>query len=371
MTTIITKATHLFGASLFAGFLLIGCDEKVAEATLEPTVIDSVALAATACPSDDNLTTHCGFQNPEDMALMPDGQHLIVTGYGGVPPFSVPGTLYLFDLTTKEISEPLITYAKNTWGDAACTRNTDIISPHGLSLVARSDGRHELAITNHLPRETIELFEVSYDKDSTWSLTWRGCVDAAPNKAFNDVSLTREGSFYAASMFDLDLPFEDLLKAGAEGTDTGSVWHWTREEGYHELPGTEGGFPNGVDLSEDEASLYINYWFDTTVAKYNLSSEKIEFRHQSSMPDNLTVVNGDVWVATHDMTLADLPECPPELTQCLLPFTIRVLSGEDLSEKQTFSFSSKAFGVATVAIPTGDTVWLGTFHGDRVASFKR
>ncbi|MFT4677578.1 MAG: hypothetical protein ACJAX5_001304 [Patiriisocius sp.] len=46
------------------------------------------------------------------------------------------------------------------------------------------------------------------------------------------------------------------------------------------------------------------------------------------------------------------------------------LSGEDLSEQAVYSFTSKTFGAATVAIPHPNHMWLGTFHGDRIASFN-
>lgn len=362
------------GTSFLLISLLAAC-ERPGDKPGEKASVEAEPTQVSACPSDEKLTTYCGFQNPEDLALMPDGGHLVVTGFGGMPPTAAPGTLYLFDLATETATEPEITLAENTWGDPACLRDTKVFSPHGLGLVQRSGERYELAITNHLPRETIELFELAFDKDSTWSLTWRGCVDAPANKFLNDVTLTRGGDFYATSMLDADMKPEEFPTIAAEKSDTGSVWHWTRNTDgastYEELPGTNGSFPNGIDLSGDEATLYINYWLSGKTVKYNLETEQVEHTHTGGFADNLTVIDGDVWAAKHDHTLEDMAACPPELAQCLLPFTIHVLSGEDLSVKQAWSFNSSAFGVATVAIPVGDKVWLGTHHGDRMASFER
>lgn len=349
--------------------LLAAC-ERAAEEPGEKASVETVPAEPSACPSDEKLTTYCGFQNPEDLALTPDGKHLIMTGYGGLPPASVPGTLYLFDLTTHEAVEPPITLAQNTWGDPTCTRDSTVFTPHGLDLIKRSDGHYQLAITNHLPRETIEFFELAYEKDTTWSLTWRGCVDGVPGKAHNDVTLTRDGQFYASSMYDMD-SLAELTAPDWVITDTGSVWHWRGGEGYTMLPGTNGSFPNGLDLSEDESALYINYWISRRTIKYSLATGLVEHTHEAGAPDNLTVIGDEVWVANHDHSLAESALCTPELTQCLLPFTIHVLSAEDLSVKQAWSFKSKAFGVATVAIPVGNTVWLGTHHGDRMASFEK
>ena len=62
---------------------------------------------------------------------------------------------------------------------------------------------------------------------------------------------------------------------------------------------------------------------------------------------------------THDMTINQLSEYPPELSQCLLPFTIYKLSGLDLTEQASYSLNSGVFGVTKVAIPFEGRVWLG------------
>ena len=58
--------------------------------------------------------------------------------------------------------------------------------------------------------------------------------------------------------------------------DTGYVYHWTRQNGFERLINTDGAFPNGVELSNDESNLFINYAFGNKISKYNLSSKTIE-----------------------------------------------------------------------------------------------
>jgi hypothetical protein len=356
----------LIGSLLF----LAGCSKE--SETVEVVNTESTAAidgpAEAECQSDSDLTVYCGFNNPEDLALTPDNGFLVVTEFSALPN-TYPTEMALFDLATQSRADINITLAENTWGESGCERNNLEFSPHGLSLVQRGDGKHQLAITNHLPRETIELFEL-VKAEPGWALKWRGCVFAPDKVLFNDVALTRSGDFYATEMYRADLPFEDLLAAGESVADTGAVWHWQKDKGYLELPGTKGSFPNGIALSEQEDYLYINYWFAGKTTKFNLETSSTEFEHIAGKADNLTNVNGDIWVATHDISLSQLEECPPTLAQCLLPFTIYNLSGDDLSVQAAYSFDSRAFGVATVAIPYENKVWLGTFHGDRIASFE-
>lgn len=365
-TAVIKPTMNILLSLLFAGLTIVlaSCSHD-ADTKSTP---DAENPVQRGCEPDSDLEVYCGFRNPEDLALTPDNKFFVVTGFSALPDTFI-SEMALFDITSRSKVELVITLSENTWGEPVCTRDSLDFSPHGLSLVRRDDGAQQLAITNHLPDETIELFEL-VKEGSGWGLVWRGCVSAPNNVMFNDVALTRGGEFYATEMYRADLAFEDLLTAGGNGSTTGIVWHWTSDKGYAEIPGTQGSFPNGIALSDDEDYLYINYWFAGKTTKFNLETLLVEFEHNAGKADNLTNVNGDIWVATHDITLDQLSECPPTLAQCLLPFTIYNLSGDDLSEQAAYSFNSQAFGAATVAIPHEDRVWLGTFHGDRMASFS-
>ena len=337
--------------------------EEVISVTVGKEVVED-----SPCTSDADINVYCGFKNAEDLALTPDEKFLVMTGFSALPD-TFFSEMMLFDLELQAKVDFRIALSENTWGDPLCSRDTLNFSPHGLSLIQRDDGAYQLAITNHLPSETIEMFEL-VKNETSWSLEWRGCVAAASNAMFNDVALTRTGNFYATEMYALDLPFDDLLAAGTNQTDTGKVWHWQKGDGYSEVPNSSGSFPNGIALSGNEDYLFINYWFSGKTTKFNLATSAIEFEHVAGKADNLTNINGDIWVASHDITIDQLGECPPELAQCLLPFTIYNLSGDDLTVQAAYSFDSESFGAATVAIPHKGKVWLGTFHGDRIASFE-
>ena len=82
------------------------------------------------------------------------------------------------------------------------------------------------------------------------------------------------------------------------------------------------------------------------------------------------VTDSGLWVAAHNYSGIEGLQCDESIVQCPLPFTIHQLSLSDLSEINSYKFSNKQMGAATVALPETNKIWLGTFHGDRIASFN-
>ena len=169
-----------------------------------------------------------------------------------------------------------VVLAANTWGSADCTRTTKDFSTHGLDIILRRDGRHMVAMTNHLPRETVELFEL-VPVNSHWQLVWRGCVDA-PSLAegshqplFNDVALTAEGSFYVTEMYNGKMPFEALIEAGLTGANTGKVWRWCGRKVFVGLPAPKR-FSKWHSSQCRRICAYVNYWFSGLTSKIDLET---------------------------------------------------------------------------------------------------
>lgn len=350
---------------------LAACTERVEDSA---TTTSSPINVQAPCASDETLTAWCGYKNPEDLAPTPDGHFLLATGFGGIPN-AVLNEITLIDLRSMEKRVIEIVLAENTWGSADCSRTSTDFSTHGLDIILREDGRSMVAMTNHLPAETVELFEL-VPVNNLWQLIWRGCVQAPRLSAgthqplFNDVALTPEGSFYVTEMYDGKMPFETLIQAGLAGDNTGLVWQWSAQEGFRSIAGTEGSFPNGIVLSDDASALYINYWFSGLTTKFDLATAAVVASHQGGRADNLTKANGSVWAAKHDMTVQEyLQGCPPDAQNCMLPFSIYELDLDNLQQKRRWSFASEVFGFATVATPVGDHVWLGSAHGERIARF--
>ena len=333
------------------------------------------------CQSDDTLTVYCDFQNPEDLAVLPDGRHILVSEFGAIIPLSpvnVRGNLSLLDTTdgTKKTIE--IEMSDNVWGDPECERENMILSPHGIDINQRLDGSYQLAIVNHMPTETIELFELIEINDA-WSLRWKGCVDAPLHGYFNDVALMSNGSFYVSQMYDKNISLLMLAVLDTTKEDTGYVYHWTRQNGFERLINTDGAFPNGVELSNDESNLFINYAFGNKISKYNLSSKTIEASfNMNGIPDNITIDGDYLWVGTQDYSgLDSLIYCgvfakdtfeDPMINQCPLPFAAYHLKQSDLSLVNSYKYSNTVMGTVTVALSVNGQLYFGTYHGDRIAS---
>ena len=320
------------------------------------------------CESDYPLSVACVVNNPEDLAVTPDNNFLIVSEFGGIEPLEemIPGKLSLLDLITEQ-SLPLdISYSKNTWGDGLCTRKSgDLIGPHGIDLIQRDDDLYQLAVVNHIEYESVEMFEL-LKKGSQWALDWRGCVKAPTESYLNDVSLKSDGSFFVSHMYDREASIATFLVGALFKFDTGYVLHWNNKKGFSKVVGSEGAMPNGIAFDQSNNLLYINDNLGDKVRVLNLTQKKEISRTFLNSPDNLILKNNSLWVTTLDHEILDTLKCL-EMKVCTLPFSIYELDAISLEEKNRFSFSKTIFGLPTVALPIDNKIWIGSFRSDRIA----
>ncbi|MDG1713168.1 MAG: hypothetical protein P8H21_04860, partial [Woeseiaceae bacterium] len=95
-------------------FLLLGNNESI-----EPL---------DGCKNNEELKVYCNFMNPEDLALTPDGNFLIVAEFGGMAPLveMTSGKLSFFNIKNKARTEAKITFEKKEWGSDDCSRDPNI-----------------------------------------------------------------------------------------------------------------------------------------------------------------------------------------------------------------------------------------------------
>ena len=324
----------------------------------------------SSCESDKNIEVICDFSNPEDIVITPDKKFLLMSEFGGIGPYEEQkhGFFALLDLKTNEKIIPSITIADNSWGDSSCSRsNVDKYGPHGIDLVKRDDGRFQLGVISHYPNETIEMFEL-IKADESWSFVWRGCIDVPYKYYFNDISLKKDGSFFASHMYEREITLNEWLLASLLKRNTGYLVEWNNNL-FKKVPETEGSGPNGIALDEKSNIIYINYNQGDKIVGFDLLKNKKIISTFIEAPDNPYIDNNFIWVTSLDFQPNDFGECEFKKS-CSLPFSIYKLDKSDLSIIDKYSFDKTVFGLPTVAVPFEDKVYMGSFHSDRLGLFE-
>ena len=319
------------------------------------------------CKDNEELKVYCDFMNPEDLALTPDGNFLIVAEFGGMAPLveMTSGKLSFFNLKDKSRTSANIAFGNNEWGSENCSRNPNVpFGPHGIDLVKREDGKLQLAVVSHYPNESIEMFELL--ENNGWMLEWKGCIDVDGQYYFNDVSLDTNGNFYASHMFESDFSLMSALWNVFVKSDTGMVVKWTENNNLEELSFTAGSFPNGIALDQENNNLIVNYNLGDKTILFDLDSKKSIAVYEHNSPDNVIIKDGFAWVTNHDHSVIESLGCG-EAVNCTLPFSVNKLSLLNLSLVESFKFKNKNMGVGTVGLPHNGSLWIGSYHSDRLA----
>lgn len=316
----------------------------------------------------------CGFQNPEDLELLPDGKHLLVGEFGSMEGGRA-GALSLLDLASEART---VLYrggqggsVEPGWGDPGCPGAPPAeMSPHGIHLSRRADGRLQLLVVNHGGREAVELFEPS-DSGAGWALAWRGCALAPEGSWLNDVVALPEGGFLVTHMLPKRtgaLQVFEYAKAAALGMRTGHVLEWQPGRGMAVLPGSETVFPNGIALSADGGTIFLN----SSIGGKVLRIERASGRLQGSAPvpgaDNSSwAPDGRLLVASFVGPLWETLSCDGiERGSCPVAFEIVAVDPETLAVETLYRGGGAPMGAGTVGLRVGDELFVGSFAGDRI-----
>ena len=328
------------------------------------------------CSNGSKLEVYCVLSNPEDILKTPDEKYFIVSEFGGIKPYEEPkeGNLALFNLSTKMREDLDIRLGSNVWGDPKCQRDDLRFGPHGIDLNKRYDGSYQLAVVNHYPQESVEFFELVFEEN--WSLVWRGCVSVPEKYYLNDITVESSGSFFTTHMYPRNISMNEWLSAAIFKYPTGVVLFWNKFK-FEELSFTNAGQPNGI--AKKDNILYVANNLSDTVKAYDLIKKEEVFSYSINSPDNLVIDDNSIWVTSLDHETLDVTaKCPGYTLKgieedhmvCSLPFKVIELSAKDLAPINIFTFSKNKAAFPTVALPDGDSVWVGSFSLDRLVSFK-
>jgi hypothetical protein len=325
----------------------------------------------TSCDPVGPARPLCGFHNPEDLVALPGGASLLVSEYGGLGG-EHPGAIARLDLASEART---VLYRggdggekRANWGDPACPGAPDPFAPHGIDLVRRGDGALSLLAVNHAGRESVEYFEVG---DGGARLAWRGCVIAPEHGWWNEVVATPEGGFYASQM----LPkrggvgqLVELFRGAVLHRAAGYAMRWTPGEGFHPVPGTEVVFANGLALSPDGRSLYVNSSLGDGLRRVSLASGAVEAQVALPALDNLAWgSDGMLYAASLTASLLEVQACNDLAGgACPAAFEIVRVDPRTLATEVVYRGGGAPMGGGTVGLRVGDELFIGSFAGDRV-----
>ena len=358
--------------------------EAAMRARFAPRCAAVAALACAACSGSiepviscdavGSARPVCGFQNPEDLELLPDGTGLVVSEFGSMEGGRA-GALSRLDLASESRT---VLYRGGDggsvtpgWGDPTCPGPPPPeLSPHGIHLAARPDGAYQLLVVNHGGRESVELFELE-QTPAGWDLAWRGCAVAPAGVWMNEVVALPEGGFLAAHMLPRRAGAGQLLeyaKAAVLGMRTGHVLEWQPGRGFAPVPGTETRFANGIALSRDGRTIFLNSSIGGKVHRIDRATGALEGSAEVPGPDNSSwAPDGRLLVASFVGPLRENLACNEiERGACPVAFQIVAVDPETLATETIYRGAGAPMGGGTVGLRVGDELFIGSFAGDRV-----
>jgi sugar lactone lactonase YvrE len=329
------------------------------------------------CEAERGIQPVCGFQNPEDLAVV-GGETLLISEMGRMDG-SLPGQLVRFDPGTNqrtvlfpsdEVADVAAAAPTPGWGDPECPGSPGAaFSPHGLDLFRRPDGRTGLLVVNHGGRESVELFEVGGTPTAP-ALEWRGCAIPGEPHFLNDVAALPEGGFVVTHMMPrsgtLGAVYQQLR--GSMGFATGYVLEWSEQDGFRPIPGTEGGMPNGVAVSADGRYVFVNLYLAGEVRRVARDGSEPPLGIEVSQPDNLNwAPDGRLLVASHDAGLSEMMACVDlEEGACPIAFAILAIDPTTMAIEPVFENKGAPMGAGTAAVELDGELFIGSFAGDRI-----
>jgi hypothetical protein len=318
---------------------------------------------------------HCEFKNPEDLVRSPIKNHILVSEFRGVVQGENTGFISSLDLTSNNRVVLYPTSASQSelntdklWGEPSCATPPRHFSPHGIDLVKRSDGRYALYVVNHGNREAIEMFEFNPQANS---VSWKGCVVAPEGLVHNDVSALADGSFYTSAPFAniSGSHFVGALKGAFLNEKTGLVAHWSPHQKYQTLPWTSGSYTNGVQVSADGKTLFVNQYFEGSLVKYDIATQRELGRVKMLPADNINwTEDGYLLSTSHQDYLPRLDRClKRDMPYCPIATKVYKINPETLDKQIIFETNGQHFGFGTAAIDSSNKLLIGTAAGNRLA----
>ena len=314
----------------------------------------------------------CGFQNPEDLVVLPGEQAILVSEYGGMEGYT-PGRLSLLVLDAEERRELFrggdASGVTPVWGDLACPGPPGpAFSPHGIHLSEREDGALQLLAVQHGGRESVEVFEVA-GSESDWQVTWRGCIIAPDDAWLNSVAALPGGGFVTTKMITRPSDGTDLSTTIARGPRSGHVLEWLPGRGFEILSGSEGEMPNGIEASTDGRHVFVNVNGGGHVRRIARETGEVA---ETARLGQLGGLDNARWAPDGRLLVASLGGTGMSICRtlergaCPAEFRILAVDPVSLEAEELYRNQGPPMGAGTGMVIVGQELFVGSFAGDRI-----
>ena len=334
----------------------------------------NAAAAAEDCTASDGYGFVCGPKNSEDLVLIPDTSWIIASG------MAEDGGLYLInskDKTWERIfpsGKTRIRQDMAVYGTCPGSPASDNFQTHGLNIRPGEDGHSTLYAVSHGGREAIEVFDV----EAIGSLpvfTWIGCVMMPDGLAANSVASFSDGSLVATVLV---MPGKSANDSVA-GISTGAVFQWSPgDSGFELIRGSELPSNNGIAVSTDGKEIYVVSSGLSTIIAFAHSNPTVPLRTTRRLPitpDNVHMGSGGRLITAgmmnEDATCGSIKDPATfdleKIAACSRPMMAFTIDPETMLDTELMQApATPSFSNATIALPVGDKIWIGTFSSDRI-----
>ena len=329
----------------------------IAAASLSFSLAAQAPQVAPPCVPG-NAQFVCGQASPEDIVLVPGGEWVVASAYGGSGGINLINTK---DKTTT-LAYPTAT-TKDEWDRKtydACPGPPDAeqkarMSTHGLALREGRNNRHTLLAVHHGKRESVEVFEMDANVKPP-ALKWIGCAVVPDPIGLNSVVSLPGGGFIATDYLARnDTTARARMSAGEAN---GGLWEWHTGQAWRKVPGSDAAGVNGIEISKDGKTLYVNAWGGQAFLRLALGQNppKRDTVPLGFRPDNVH------WAPDGQLFVTGQSASGPASTRIVKihPDTLKVT--EVLTRANTPEFAG-----GTTGLQVGRELWIGSYRGDRIA----
>jgi hypothetical protein len=272
------------------------------------------------------------------------------SGTGGVALIRVrdrmPFTVYPADNAEERLDT-------STYPDCPGPPSADAFLTHGVYVEPGNGPVYKLFVVGHGARESIEVLEIDTRADVP-AATWIGCVIAPDPIGLNSVRALPDGGFITTNFLPRNSTREETQRM-LGGETNGELWEWHTDTGWVEVPGSEAAGANGVELSDDGETLYVAAWGSQSFFRLSRGATPPE-REEIDLGFRIDNIHwardGTLWGVGQAMGSWKAVKIHPD-----------TLEVEDVVTQD----DTPAFGAGTAVAEVGDTLWVGSFRGNRIA----